>query len=96
MSQIIYTPSITNIEEHDSSKEATFIIEPLLAGYGATLGNSLRRVLLSSISGAAIVSFKAEGASHEFMTLPGVKEDMMQIMLNLKSLRFKVLIPKSK
>ena len=66
------------------------MIEPLLPGYGMTLGNSLRRVLLSSISGAAIVAFRAEGATHEFTTLPGVKEDLIQIMLNLKGVRFRV------
>ena len=90
MSQTIYTPSISSIEEHEADKSATFIIEPLLSGYGMTLGNSLRRVLLSSISGAAVVAFKAEGASHEFTTLPGVKEDLVQIMLNLKGVRFRV------
>ena len=89
MSQTIYTPTISHIDEH-SDKSATLVIEPLLPGYGMTLGNSLRRVLLSSISGVAIVAFKAEGASHEFTTLPGVKEDLMQIMLNLKGVRFKL------
>ncbi|MCY4010677.1 MAG: DNA-directed RNA polymerase subunit alpha [Candidatus Saccharibacteria bacterium] len=64
-------------------------MEALLPNYALTLGNSLRRVLLSSISGLAVVSFKAEGASHEFTTLPGVKEDLVEIMLNLKALRFK-------
>ena len=90
MSQTIYTPSISNIEEHETDKSATFTIEPLLSGYGMTLGNSLRRVLLSSISGAAVVAFKAEGASHEFTTLPGIKEDLVQIMLNLKGIRFRI------
>ena len=91
MFQMIYTPAISGIEEHEPGKKATFVIEPLLPGYGMTLGNSLRRVLLSSISGAAIVAFRAEGATHEFTTLPGVKEDLVQIMLNLKGLRFKIL-----
>lgn len=95
MAQTIYTPSITSIKEDDPKTKASFTIEPLLAGYGMTLGNSLRRVLLSSISGAAIVSFKAEGASHEFMTLQGVKEDLMQIMLNLKKIRFKIVEPEN-
>ncbi len=93
MSQAIYTPSISNIEEHEPDKKATFMIEPLLPGYGMTLGNSLRRVLLSSISGAAIVAFKAEGATHEFTTVPGIKEDLVQVMLNLKGIRFKILSP---
>lgn len=91
MIQKIYTPSVSAVEEHDPQTRATFIIEPLLPHYGLTLGNSLRRVLLSSISGVAIVAFKAEGASHEFTTLPGVKEDLVEIILNLKSLRLKLI-----
>jgi DNA-directed RNA polymerase subunit alpha len=66
------------------------VIEPLHVGYGNTLGNSLRRVLLSSIKGAAIVAFRVEGATHEFTTIPGVKEDVVDIMLNLKNVRLKV------
>ncbi len=66
----------------------TFVIEPLSPGYGVTLGNSLRRVLLSSLEGAAIVSCRIEGASHQFATLPGVEEDVVEIILNLKTLRF--------
>ena len=90
MSQMIYTPSLSNIEEHEADRKATFVIEPLLAGYGMTLGNSLRRVLLSSISGVAVVAFRVEGASHEFTTVPGLKEDLVQLTLNLKGLRFKL------
>ena len=90
MSQTIYTPTISKIEEHDAESSATFVIEPLLPGYGMTLGNSLRRVLLSSVSGAAVVAFRAEGATHEFTTLPGVKEDLVQIMLSLKGVRFRI------
>lgn len=90
MSQAIYTPGISKIEEHDPDKKATFVIEPLLTGYGMTLGNSFRRVLLSSISGAAIVAFKVDGATHEFTTIPGVKEDLVQVMLNLKGIRFQI------
>ncbi len=89
MSKTIHTPQLANIEEH-SDTSATFTIEPLHTGYGMTLGNSLRRVLLSSISGAAITAFKVEGATHEFTTLPNVKEDVVDIMLNLKRVRFKV------
>ena len=89
MSKTIHTPQLANIDEH-SSVSATFIIEPLHTGYGMTLGNSLRRVLLGSISGAAITAFKVEGATHEFTTLKGVKEDVVDIMLNLKGLRFKI------
>lgn len=91
MSKTIYTPSISNIEEHEPERKATFTIEPLMSGYGMTLGNSLRRILLSSISGAAIVAFKAEGATHEFTSISGVKEDLVEVMLNLKGIRFKIL-----
>jgi DNA-directed RNA polymerase subunit alpha len=89
MSQVIHNPALANIDEA-SATSATFAIEPLHAGYGNTLGNSLRRVLLSSIEGAAIVAFRIEGATHEFTTIPGVKEDVVDIMLNLKSIRLKV------
>ncbi len=83
MSKVIHNPALANIEDQGDNT-ATFLIEPLQAGYGNTLGNSLRRVLLSSIRGAAIVAFRIEGATHEFTTVPGVKEDVVDIMLNLK------------
>ena len=83
MTKVIHNPALANIDEH-SATSATFTIEPLHAGYGNTLGNSLRRVLLSSILGGAIVAFRIEGVSHEFTTVPGVKEDVVDIMLNLK------------
>jgi len=89
MSKLIHTPSLVKIDDHGKTS-ATFVIEPLHTGYGMTLGNSLRRVLLSSIAGAAVTSFKIEGATHEFTTLPHVKEDVVDIMLNLKSIRFRV------
>jgi len=89
MSKTIHTPGIVNIDDHGDSS-ATFTVEPLHTGYGMTLGNSFRRVLLSSIAGAAVTSFKIEGVTHEFSTLPHVKEDAVDIMLNLKGLRFKV------
>lgn len=89
MNKNIHTPSVVNVTE-DGTNTSTFTIEPLHTGYGMTLGNSLRRVLLSSIAGAAVTSFKVEGASHEFTTLPGVKEDVVDIMLNLKGIRFKL------
>ncbi len=89
MSKAIHNPALAGIEEH-SGVSATFVIEPLHAGYGNTLGNSLRRVLLSSIRGAAIVAFRFEGATHEFTTVAGVKEDVVDIMLNLKNVRVKV------
>jgi DNA-directed RNA polymerase subunit alpha len=89
MSKMIHTPSLVNVDDH-SANSATFTIEPLHSGYGMTLGNSLRRVLLSSIAGASVTSFKIEGVTHEFTTVPGVKEDVVDIMLNLKGIRFRV------
>mgnify|MGYP001166020272 CR=1 FL=1 len=89
MSKTIHVPGIVKIDDHDANS-ATFIVEPLHTGYGMTLGNSLRRVLLSSIAGAAVTAFKIEGATHEFTTVPGVKEDIVDIMLNLKNVRFRV------
>lgn len=89
MSKTIHTPGLVSTDDH-SATSATFTIEPLHSGYGMTLGNSLRRVLLSSIAGAAVTSFKIEGATHEFTTVKGVKEDVVDIMQNLKALRFRV------
>ena len=89
MSKVIHNPALASVEEHDATS-ATFVIEPLHAGYGNTLGNSLRRVLLSSIEGGALTAFRVEGASHEFSTIPGVKEDVVDIMLNLKNVKLNV------
>lgn len=89
MSNAIHNPALASIDEH-SATSATFVIEPLHAGYGNTLGNSIRRMLLSSIEGAAAVAFRIEGATHEFTTVPGIKEDVVDIMLNIKNIRFKV------
>jgi DNA-directed RNA polymerase subunit alpha len=89
MSKMIHTPGLVRVDDHDDTT-ATFVIEPLHSGYGMTLGNSLRRVLLSSIAGAAVTSFKIEGVTHEFTTVKGVKEDVVDIMLNLKGIRFRV------
>lgn len=85
----IHTPTIKSVDEH-SDKSATFVIEPLHTGYGMTLGNSIRRVLLASIAGAAIDAFKVEGVTHEFTTLPGIKEDVVDIMLSLKRVHFRL------
>lgn len=76
--------AVTAVEMDPSQHYAKYIAEPFEAGYGRTLGNSLRRVLLSSIEGAAISSIKIEGAMHEFCSLPGVVEDVTDIVLNLK------------
>lgn len=74
----------------DKPHEALLTIEPLHHGYGTTIGNALRRVLLSSLPGAAVTAMKVKGAQHEFSALNGVKEDVLDIMLNLKKLRLKV------
>ncbi len=84
----IQLPEIKKVKE--VKNQATFVIEPLYSGYGMTLGNALRRVILSSLGGAAITAVKADQVSHEFSTIPGVREDMVEIILNLKKLRFKV------
>ncbi len=88
MSKAILNPSVSSIEPIGDNS-ATVAIEPLANGYGQTLGNSMRRVLLSSIEGAAITAFRIAGVSHEFTTIPGVKEDVVEIMLNLKSIAVK-------
>ena len=88
MSKSILSPSVTNVERLGDDS-AVITIEPLANGYGQTLGNSLRRVLLSSINGSAITAFKINGVSHEFTTIPGVKEDVVEIMMNLKEVTFK-------
>ena len=79
---------LTKVEESATDTFAKFVAEPFESGYGHTLGNSLRRVLLSSLEGAAITSVKISGADHEFTTLPGVVEDVTDIVLNLKKVRF--------
>jgi len=79
------------IFEDKKNNVGVFKIEGLHSGYGITLGNALRRVLLSSLEGSAVISFKIEGVDHEFTTIPGVLEDVIQIMLNLKKLRIKIL-----
>ena len=80
-------PNITKIDENKDYGK--FVIEPLERGYGTTLGNSLRRVLLASLPGAAVTSIKIEGVLHEFDTVPGVREDVMQIILNIKGIAVK-------
>ena len=85
----IHEASLASVKELGENS-AEFVIKPLYYGYGNTLGNSLRRVLLSSVKGAAITAFSIEGTSHEYATIPGVKEDAVDIMLNLKNIRFKM------
>ncbi len=84
----IEMPKIT-MEENDSYRTGKFVVEPLERGYGHTLGNALRRVLLSNLPGAAVIGIMIEGVDHEFSTIKGVKEDVTEIVLNLKSLNLK-------
>lgn len=88
--QNIALPKKIDFKEGEKPNEGAVTIEPCYAGYGMTLGNCLRRVLLSSLPGAAAVGVKIKGANHEFMALPHIKEDVLQIILNLKKLRLKV------
>jgi len=76
-------------EEKIGNNHSKFILEPLYPGYGATIANSLRRVLLSSITGAAATSFKIDGVSHEFTSIPHAKEDVVEVMMNLKEVYFR-------
>ena len=79
-----FIPKITS--EDADQKIGTFVVEPLDRGFGYTFGNSLRRVLLSSLEGAAVTSVKIEGVAHEFTSVPGVREDVIDVILNLKGL----------
>ena len=81
--------TLSKDEKGGTDTYAKFVAEPFEAGYGHTVGNSLRRVLLSSLEGAAITAVKITGAQHEFATLPGVVEDVTDIVLNLKRIKFK-------
>ncbi|MBR4348852.1 DNA-directed RNA polymerase subunit alpha [Fibrobacter sp. UWR2] len=83
--------SFQKVESSEDGRKAKFVVEALERGWGITLGNALRRVLLSSLQGAAIVSVKIEGVDKEMSTIPGVKEDVTDIILNLKSIRVKLL-----
>jgi DNA-directed RNA polymerase subunit alpha len=87
---MISLPLQPKIIKKEGKNKATFEIEALYPGYGVTIGNSLRRVLLSSLPGAAATQVKIKGVQHEFSTIPGVLEDAIVIMLNLKQLRFKM------
>ncbi len=79
-------PNIEVVEISEDKKYGKFVVEPLERGYGITLGNSLRRIMLSSLPGAAVSQVKIEGVLHEFTTIPGVKEDVTEIIMNIKSL----------
>lgn len=86
----IERPKIECVETVEDKTYGKFVIEPLERGYGITLGNSLRRILLSSLPGAAVTSIKIDGVLHEFSTIPGVIEDVTEIILNLKALSMKI------
>lgn len=88
MEQFLF-PSTVRFEPGSTPAQATLIIEPFFHGYGQTIGNALRRVLLSSLSGAAVTAVKIKGVQHEFTPIPGVMEDALEIILNLKALRLK-------
>ena len=89
----IEKPNITLIEKNDDNTYGKIVVEPLERGYGTTLGNSLRRILLSSLPGAAVTSINIQGVLHEFSTIPGVREDVTEIILNIKNLAAKMNVP---
>jgi len=89
--ELIRPKKIQIEEKTHTDTYGKFIVEPLERGFGITIGNSLRRIILSSIQGAAIVSVKIDGVLHEFSTIPGVLEDVTEIILNLKEVRFKLI-----
>ena len=82
-------PKIEMTEQSEDGKYGRFVVEPLERGYGLTLGNSLRRIMLSSLVGTAVSSIKIEGVLHEFSSIPGVKEDVTEIVMNIKQLSIK-------
>jgi len=86
----IEKPRIERVEIGENNRYGKFVVEPLERGFGQTLGNSLRRVLLNSLPGVAVTSVRIEGVQHEFSTVPGVKEDVAEIILNLKNLSAKL------
>ena len=86
----IEKPKVECVSISDDEKYGKFVVEPLERGYGITLGNSLRRILLSSLPGVAVTSIKIENINHEFSTIPGVTEDVTEIILNIKSLAVKL------
>ncbi|GJM71470.1 hypothetical protein HMSSN036_36860 [Paenibacillus macerans] len=86
----IEKPKIETVEVNEEGTYGKFVVEPLERGYGTTLGNSLRRILLSSLPGAAVTSVQIDGVLHEFSTIPGVMEDVTEIILNLKALSLKI------
>ena len=92
----IEKPRIECIENPEDNSYGKYVVEPLERGYGTTLGNSLRRILLSSLPGTAVTTIKIAGIQHEFSTLPGVKEDVTEIVLNIKGIIAKLNCPETK
>lgn len=88
--ELFLLPKKIDFQEGENKNQAKAVIEPLYFGYGTTLGNALRRVLLSSLPGAAVTAVKIKGVDQEFQAIPNVKEDALQVVLNLKDLRVKV------
>ena len=86
----IEKPQIECIEDSANSSYGKYVVEPLERGYGITLGNALRRIMLSSLPGTAATAIKIAGVQHEFSTIPGVKEDVTEIVLNLKNVILKI------
>ena len=82
----IEKPRIECVENPGDNTYGKYVVEPLERGYGTTLGNSLRRILLSSLPGTAVTSIKIAGVQHEFSTIPGIKEDVTEIVLNIKGI----------
>ncbi|MBQ9940998.1 MAG: DNA-directed RNA polymerase subunit alpha [Clostridia bacterium] len=87
---MIERPSITTVETSEDGAHGVFVVEPLERGFGMTLGNSLRRILLSSLPGVAVTRVKIDGVLHEISTIPGVKEDVTEIILNIKGITAKL------
>ena len=86
----IEKPRISCFDSAEDPSYGKYVVEPLERGYGMTLGNSLRRILLSSLPGTAVTAIKIDGVQHEFSTVPGVKEDVAELILNIKLLSAKL------
>jgi len=86
--KMIMPRDVKVLDKSDDENSARFVCEPLMKGYGITLGNSLRRILLSSLRGASVIGVKIKGVEHEFATIPGIREDIVDMILNVKQIRF--------
>src|SRR3989338_4117824 len=90
MEHISLPTTIQSTPVDGATNHSQIVVSPCYSGYGTTVGNALRRVLLSSLPGAAATAIKIKGVDHEFSTIPGVKEDVVEVILNVKALRFRV------